>query len=138
MRKICIILFVVFVILTFTLEGNWQLIAFLAAILSTAPEALDAYEAAINRCQAHKVETWKRNNCDDTADNVYQTLYTAKGIMLWLWMVVYFTIFIVGFFVSLYGAVMLFKDQCLGFTIVGTLIYLPLIMVRMAIKALFK
>ena len=126
---LCIILFMV---MTFVLEGDWQLISFLLLILATLPAAENAIFSADAIYQENKEKK------SEATTNGCHFRYFLKMVIVWMVVIAYMLIYFFGFIASIVTAIGLLYDWCSFVLLIYTLIYLTLVMLRTITKALFK
>ena len=125
---LCIILFMV---MTFVLEGDWQLISFLLLILATLPAAEDAIFSADAIYQENKEKK------SEATTNGCHFGYFLKMVIVWMVVIAYMLIYFLGFIASIVTAIGLLYDWCNMILILYVVLYLMAILLRTSMKALF-
>ena len=122
---------ILFMVMTFVLEGTWQLISFLLLILATLPAAEDAIFSADAIYQKNKEKK------SEAATNSCYFGYFLKMVIVWMVVIAYMLIYFLGFIASIVTAIGLLYDWCNMILILYVFLYLMAILLRTSMKALF-
>ena len=118
-------------VMTFVLEGDWQLISFLLLILATLPAAENAIFSADAIYQENK-----EKKSEAVKDGCHFG-YFLKMVIIWMVVIAYMLIYFFGFIASIVTAIGLLYDWCNMFLILYVVLYLMAILLRTSMKALF-